>query len=373
MLRSRIAELPAGEPVVLLGDFNCSEDSQAYARAVEGGEGALVDALYAAREPGYGPSGTFTGFGHGEVGGRRIDHVFVRGPLRVERHVVLADTSDGRTPSDHRPVLVDLTLGVPPERPRLELRSGWRFRPDPDGEAEGLHASGVDDEEWARLLTGEAWERQGYPELDGVAWYRRRFVVPASWAGEPLHLVWSAVDDGFTLWVDGERVLELAGGEARSPGAVRLPAGLLRAGAESLLALRVVDRGGIGGILDAPLALVTDRATSTHWAARYRAEVLLDDVAWRAGAELSSFTFDVSEGEPAADYLDLTAVPTGGAGEVEVWLVTPDGESLPARRERSGALRLERALDRGGRWSVRIDDRRGGEATGRLRVVLRAG
>jgi len=187
-----IGELPADEPAVLLGDFNCGEDTQAYARLVEykpPPTEPLVDTLYAAREPAYGPSGTFTGFGRGELAGQCIDHVFVRGPLSVERLAVLSDTRDGRKPSDHRPVFADLTLGVPCFVPaRIELRSGWRFQPDPQGVARGLTERSVNDSTWPVLLTGEPWERQGHPEYDGVAWYRRLVTVPRAWRDESVHV-----------------------------------------------------------------------------------------------------------------------------------------------------------------------------------------
>jgi endonuclease/exonuclease/phosphatase family metal-dependent hydrolase len=375
LLVARIGARPQSEPVVLLGDFNCTEDSRAYLTLVQErlpDRRPLVDTIYAACEPGYGPSGTFTGFGHGERAGPRIDHVLVGGPLRVERHAVLSDTTDGRTPSDHRPVLADLTLGVPFDQPRLELRSGWRVRLDPAGDLEGLEQPGVDDADWPTLVSGEAWELQGQPDYDGVAWYRRRVVVPAAWRGAGVHLTWGETDDLLALWVNGEVVLPAARRTTlRHTYAVRLPAGLLRFGRENLLAFRVESPHGPGGLTEAPVALERDRATSTHWAARFRSEALLDEVLWSASAEEQTFPFEVTDEGDAGAYLDLRAMPIGGSGVVEVRLVAPDGETTLARRERNGLLRLELRVDRPGSWAAVVDDRRGGEAAGRLRVVLR--
>jgi len=376
LLSQLIGELSSGEPAVLLGDFNCGEDSSAYARLVgyrPPHAAPLVDALYAAREPGYGPSGTFTGFGQGQVAGQRIDHVFVRGPLRVERHAVLSDTRDGRTPSDHRPVLADLTLGVPSGPTRLELRSGWRFLLDSSLASAGREERDVDDSAWEWILTGEIWERQGHPDADGVGWYRRTVVVPEAWRGSGVHLTWGDVEDRLRLWVNGVEVLSTEGAAGWPwPCALRLPQALLRFGGENAIVFRVEDRGGPGGLASAPVALQRGLERSTHWAQGFREVPLLEDVPWSASAEEQVFSFEVPEVE-GEDYLVLSVLDVGRFAEVQVRLVAPDGESTLARRDRFGNLGLELRLERPGRWSVVIDDRRGGEASSRLRVALRDG
>ena len=289
LLRERAAALPVGEPVVVMGDFNFPEESQAYRNLIAptvGDAPALVDATYASREPLYGPSGTFSGFGwgRGAVAGGRIDHIFVRGPLAVARHAVIGDTRDGRVPSDHRPVVADLRLGVPFEQPRLELRTLWRVRVDPEsvGLDEGWMEPGFDDGGWRRAVAGEAWEALGLEEFrehDGIGWYRRSVRVPPSWEGRSAHLVWSGIADGYTLWVNGERVLSGGGPGVSSyqlPVAVRLPVSLLRAGGANQITFRVEDTGGDGGLLAPPPALVLDHGGSTAWAEAFAAVPLLD-------------------------------------------------------------------------------------------------
>lgn len=43
--------------------------------------------------------------------GRRIDFVLARGGVRMRQHGILSDTFDGRFPSDHLPVIAEITLG----------------------------------------------------------------------------------------------------------------------------------------------------------------------------------------------------------------------------------------------------------------------
>ncbi|MCW5579875.1 MAG: endonuclease/exonuclease/phosphatase family protein [Luteimonas sp.] len=95
-----IAGLPAGAPVILVGDFNDVPGSGTYRAALLGG---LRDARVEApvRE---GPEGTFHAFTG--VPGRRIDWILHRG-LQPRRALTLAVGADGRYPSDHFPVLVE--------------------------------------------------------------------------------------------------------------------------------------------------------------------------------------------------------------------------------------------------------------------------
>lgn len=96
-------------PVVVVGDFNCEPDSEAYRRLTEDREDArdLAPAADRADER-EGPRATFTGFG-GEGPDQTIDHAFVTDDVVVRRHAVRTDTREnGRYPSDHFPIVVDL-------------------------------------------------------------------------------------------------------------------------------------------------------------------------------------------------------------------------------------------------------------------------
>lgn len=95
-----IEGLPAGRPVVLLGDFNAAPQGGAYATLTA----SLVDARTAAPVA-KGPDGTFHGFtGEPE---RRIDWILTRGFEPRETRTITT-SRDGRYPSDHFPVLAIL-------------------------------------------------------------------------------------------------------------------------------------------------------------------------------------------------------------------------------------------------------------------------
>lgn len=97
----RLRTLPDDVPVVLTGDFNTTPASPAYA----GLKGFLEDAWTSAAQR-TGPEGTFHGFtGQPQ---KRIDWILVRG-LEVDRMRVVDSQENGRYPSDHFPLVVELS------------------------------------------------------------------------------------------------------------------------------------------------------------------------------------------------------------------------------------------------------------------------
>ncbi|WP_368564258.1 endonuclease/exonuclease/phosphatase family protein [Pseudoxanthomonas sp. UTMC 1351] len=100
----RLRTLPDDVPVVLTGDFNTTPNSPAYAEF----KGILHDAWTAAAQR-KGPEGTFHGFtGQPQ---KRIDWILVRG-LEVARMRVVDSQENGRYPSDHFPLVVELSWPV---------------------------------------------------------------------------------------------------------------------------------------------------------------------------------------------------------------------------------------------------------------------
>ena len=100
-----------GTPVVLMGDLNAVPGNRAYEKVTK--HGLLNDVYDISTLSPHGPEGTFNGFDINREPDRRIDYLFVTGHFDVHRYGVLTDTYllDGlRFPSDHFPVLVEVTL-----------------------------------------------------------------------------------------------------------------------------------------------------------------------------------------------------------------------------------------------------------------------
>lgn len=150
------------------------------------------------------------------------------------------------------------------------LAGQWLFRTDPEeiGEKEGWHQPQFRETGWRKIEVPGGWEEQGvtdprpgqppkpknglpWTDYDGVAWYRLHFIVPAEWAGEDLVLALGSVDDQDRTYFNGHLVGETGPGLARAVLVHRryiIGADLVRFGAENVLAVRVFDGGGPGGI-----------------------------------------------------------------------------------------------------------------------------
>lgn len=108
-INERIAALPPGSAVVLMGDFNAVAGSSAtWELAISRG---LRDAWRVAHERS-GPAVTSNGFNAPPQDWEgRIDWILVGGPIEVPSVSTIVHSANGRYPSDHYPVLATLRVG----------------------------------------------------------------------------------------------------------------------------------------------------------------------------------------------------------------------------------------------------------------------
>jgi endonuclease/exonuclease/phosphatase family metal-dependent hydrolase len=108
LIATRVAALPAGTAVIVMGDFNNSaEDSDTWRVATARG---LQDAWVMADEK-RGPTATYGDFGPpGDALMERVDWILVGGPIAVRSAETVLHNDDGRYPSDHYPVAASLEL-----------------------------------------------------------------------------------------------------------------------------------------------------------------------------------------------------------------------------------------------------------------------
>ena len=152
----------------------------------------------------------------------------------------------------------------------IALAGLWRFKLDPRDQGVKTQCAHpeYDDSAWDTIYapTKWGWERWGHTRenpgvpavnkpYNGLAWYRKRLVIPASWKGKAL-LLRLGLRWGNTDWlaVNGQFVHDPA-----KPGSnadhVVIPAKMVKAGEANTLALRVFNNGNIGGIINPGLRL----------------------------------------------------------------------------------------------------------------------
>jgi len=141
----------------------------------------------------------------------------------------------------------------------LELQKDWKFAPDSGGIGTDRqwYAVMLNDSGWKTIQAGINWEVQGYPEYDGVAWYRKRVFVPKATPSGRLYLVFGGVDDEYDLYVNGTKVVHHGSPGSsvyNSPTSTDISA-FVKRGEENLITLCVNDWGGGGGISASPVAI----------------------------------------------------------------------------------------------------------------------
>jgi len=147
----------------------------------------------------------------------------------------------------------------------LDLSGPWKFRP---GDDERWAQPDYDDSRWVTVKVPCYWEKQGFPEHDGVAWYRRRVFIPADLARSKLILLLGYINDIDQTYFNGQMI----GHTGRFPTrekpprykslkhrerAYFIPPFLIRPGAENVIAVRVLDVGKYGGIYRGYVGIAT--------------------------------------------------------------------------------------------------------------------
>ncbi len=108
---------------------------------------------------------------------------------------------------------------------------------------------GLDDANWMELRVPGPWEEAGYAGLDGVAWYRTTITLTEAEVRQNARLSLGTVDDEDVTWVNGVEVGRTS--VYNAPRVYTIPSSALRPG-RNVIAVRVVDTGGEGGIIAEP-------------------------------------------------------------------------------------------------------------------------
>ncbi len=113
------------------------------------------------------------------------------------------------------------------------------------GEVEAWKNAALDDSKWPTIQLPGLWESKGFPDLDGLVWFRKTITVAAQDAGKEAVLELAMIDDNDIAYVNGVKVGSTVGYDKKRRYSV--PAGVLQAG-KNVVAVRVEDTGGGGGV-----------------------------------------------------------------------------------------------------------------------------
>ena len=142
----------------------------------------------------------------------------------------------------------------------VKLSGDWKFSV---GDSADWAAPGFADREWATIHAPEEWQSEGYAGYNGFAWYRKTFTFPEGHEKDPVFLSLGRIDDADQVYLNGK----LIGATGQFPPhyvsayekarVYEVPADVLFVGRPNVLAVRVYDGGGVGGIVEGRLCLFT--------------------------------------------------------------------------------------------------------------------
>jgi hypothetical protein len=134
----------------------------------------------------------------------------------------------------------------------------------------GWHEMGFDSSKWRILNAPEKWESQGITQFnqywkgqqvepyDGFAWYRRGVVIPDDWKGKRIYLNAGRIDDADVTYINGALIGRTGTATQIAPQVYRvyeIPSEVVRFGKPNVIAIRVLDMHGDGGIMSGPISL----------------------------------------------------------------------------------------------------------------------
>jgi hypothetical protein len=161
----------------------------------------------------------------------------------------------------------------------LDLAGGWYFH---TGDTAAWSKQDYKETGWKKLRVPATWEEQGYEGYDGFAWYRRHFTMTKdmldAFGKSGLYAEFGDIDDADETFLNGTKI----GGMGSFPPkpvtaygnkrAYRIPDGLIKPGKDNVIAVRVHDSGGNGGIYKGPLKIgpsgpevIYDLSSTSGW------------------------------------------------------------------------------------------------------------
>jgi beta-galactosidase len=132
------------------------------------------------------------------------------------------------------------------------VTGSWRFQ---KGDDITWKAADFDDSQWQSVALPNTWERHSnYTDDNVYGWYRRHIDIPAEYRGKDFYLLLGCIDDVDETFLNGQRI----GGTGSFPPdynsawdaqrRYRVSASLVRGDGSDVLAVRVFDMAGEGGI-----------------------------------------------------------------------------------------------------------------------------
>lgn len=160
--------------------------------------------------------------------------------------------------------------------PDFDLKGEWKFNTeDCDG-----NPADYDYNSWEDIIVPGAWEDQGYKNYDGIACYVTEFELVGEFKDELMVLLLGKIDDLEVVYLNGVLIAQAGDFNAETVQLRKdmykqmrgyyIPQGVLNEDGKNVLAVKVFDLSGFGGIWDGSVGLITQENYIKHWKLKQR-------------------------------------------------------------------------------------------------------
>ena len=142
----------------------------------------------------------------------------------------------------------------------IDLKGSWRFIAQDNKD---FAKKNWDDSDWDTIRVPDKWENQGYRDHDGYAWYRYQVKIPGTLKhqGTGIILRLGKIDDVDRVYINGYYLQGRGGFPPDYSSAFNwdrqyiIPSDFINFGQENVIAVRIYDEWGDGGIVSGPVGI----------------------------------------------------------------------------------------------------------------------
>jgi sialate O-acetylesterase len=154
-------------------------------------------------------------------------------------------------------------------KPEISLNGLWKFRA---GDNMIWKSKDHNDKSWRKIVVPGNWKTQGYKDFDGIAWYRRSFIVSEDFDNQKVVLILGRIELCDEVYVNGEKIgssgtfpelkdkkdkeTENILEECYKPRVYLIPENLIFSNKENSIAIRVLNDKFRGGIVEGPVGFI---------------------------------------------------------------------------------------------------------------------
>ncbi len=142
----------------------------------------------------------------------------------------------------------------------ISLKGRWSFK---IGDNMSWALQQFNDSDWDKIYAPSDWEKEGYQNYDGFAWYRKKISIPESYKEQRIILELGYIDDVDEVFFNGQKIGQTGSFPPNYSSAYNsfrkyeVPNDLIRTDAQNTIAVRVYDSQIAGGIVDGNIRLFT--------------------------------------------------------------------------------------------------------------------